>query len=293
MAENPISLVHQFYQKHHIDPSHLRYEYSSFCSDTPNPMQIFSCSLQLPRVTVSDAGTVQTVLDEQLFLGEGRSKKDAKRSAAENALVFLQEQPIYQALTQELTPLESTLDTCFTNQGIQKDPDLRAFWTGRQLMVNCLRGLGIRSQELLLQLQPSGTMTSTSGHPSSSATSRSPVALGSEIWEEDPVGVLVPVDIRDAVQEVTLMASAPLLPQVCGFLGIGDNPLSLVIWDRQWTGMKAPRKEKAPLPTLYSVFHDSEQQAEAAGLNLRASWLAGVRVHGPAVLSACGVVRGL
>jgi hypothetical protein len=56
------------------------------------------------------------VLDEQLFLGEGRNKKDAKRSAAENALAFLQEQPIYQALTEQHTPLESSLDNCFTSQ---------------------------------------------------------------------------------------------------------------------------------------------------------------------------------
>jgi len=63
------------------------------------------------------------------------------------------------------------------------------------------QGLGIRRRELLLQLHPSemtsGSGQQTTGLSSSSATSRNPVvALGSEIWEEDPVGVVVPVDVR-------------------------------------------------------------------------------------------------
>jgi hypothetical protein len=45
-------------------------------------------------------------------------------------------------------------------------------------------------------------------------------------------------------------------------------------------------------PFMYSAFHEDEQQQAAAGLNLRASWLAGRAVHGAVLLAGCGIARG-
>jgi hypothetical protein len=45
-------------------------------------------------------------------------------------------------------------------------------------------------------------------------------------------------------------------------------------------------------PIIYSMFHEDQASAEAAGLNLRASWLAGRRVYGPVLLAGTGIMRG-
>jgi hypothetical protein len=45
-------------------------------------------------------------------------------------------------------------------------------------------------------------------------------------------------------------------------------------------------------PVMYSVFLQDQGSAEAAGLNLRASWLAGRRVYGPVLLAGAGIMRG-
>jgi hypothetical protein len=46
------------------------------------------------------------------------------------------------------------------------------------------------------------------------------------------------------------------------------------------------------LPFMYSVFYEDQQQQAAAGLNLRASWLAGRAVYGAVLLAGCGIARG-
>jgi len=43
---------------------------------------------------------------------------------------------------------------------------------------------------------------------------------------------------------------------------------------------------------MYSVFYEDQGSAAAAGLNLRASWLAGRRVYGPVVFAGSGIMRG-
>jgi hypothetical protein len=43
---------------------------------------------------------------------------------------------------------------------------------------------------------------------------------------------------------------------------------------------------------MYSVFYEDQAAAEAAGLNIRASWLAGRRVYGPVLFAGCGIMRG-
>ncbi|KAF8064611.1 HEN1 [Scenedesmus sp. PABB004] len=48
-----------------------------------------------------------------------------------------------------------------------------------------------------------------------------------------------------------------------------------------------------PPPFIYSRFYETAAAQEAAGLNLRASWLAGRAIYGPALLAGCGVARGL
>jgi hypothetical protein len=45
-------------------------------------------------------------------------------------------------------------------------------------------------------------------------------------------------------------------------------------------------------PVMYSAFYPDQGSAEAAGLNLRASWLAGRRVYGPVLLAGSGIMRG-
>lgn len=45
-------------------------------------------------------------------------------------------------------------------------------------------------------------------------------------------------------------------------------------------------------PVMYSFFFPDQGSAEAAGLNLRASWLAGHRVYGPVLLAGSGIMRG-
>lgn len=45
-------------------------------------------------------------------------------------------------------------------------------------------------------------------------------------------------------------------------------------------------------PIMYSVFYEDQGLADAAGLNLRASWLAGQRVYGPVLLAGSGIMRG-
>jgi hypothetical protein len=46
-------------------------------------------------------------------------------------------------------------------------------------------------------------------------------------------------------------------------------------------------------PVMYSVFYEDQAAAEAAGLNIRASWLAGWRVYGPVLFAGCGIMRGV
>lgn len=70
-----------------------------------------------------------------------------------------------------------------------------------------------------------------------------------------------------------------------------SNPILTSASDTAGSQSALHKVEVGP-PILYSVFYETQGLAEAAGLNLRASWLACRRVYGPALFAGSGILRG-
>jgi hypothetical protein len=73
-----------------------------------------------------------------------------------------------------------------------------------------------------------------------------------------------------------------------------DSPLDTTPAPPTATGSspQGPHMVEFGPPVMYSVYFEDQGAADAAGLNMRASWLAGRRVYGPVLFAGCGIMRG-
>ena len=135
--KNPINLsmsgsvrsqLHEFYQRAMASgPTHmdLKPVYHTVTggpsSPSPQPVNLFTCSLTLPALPPAEQGRRHTGMPEATFSGSGGRKKDAEAAAATVAMAWLSQQLAFEALMPEPpdSSLGNTIELLLTNHRVR------------------------------------------------------------------------------------------------------------------------------------------------------------------------------
>lgn len=123
---NPVAALNEFYQRVHVPLP--RYEFRDTCRENANgdgSCRLFIAVAHLAPVPAPRAhphgpedrsGPSVEGFEAQMFMGEGPSKRAAKAAAAQEALAFVQGQPVFQASKPWGDTLWETVARALTNE---------------------------------------------------------------------------------------------------------------------------------------------------------------------------------